>query len=588
MYRHMKPQSIINTIFLTAVSVYSFRLFIPHDPGFIWFIIAVLTYSCFSGVHLQKMETKTIISAAVLGFLLSLMCFFSYQLKLNNAIYFDIQAIISALGLALFFFYALAGIFFYLLNHPRLSTYKSVNNAVNRRVLLFFISFIVILACWTPYFIACFPGNLTSDSIGEIRQQLGLSPLSNHHPVIHQIMIRLCMLPWIHSGNIQNGVILYTVLQMIFTAAIFSYCIVFMASKHVPKKALFCILLFYSCYTINGFFSVTMYKDVPFAGIVLLFSIFLVNELCDEYNQKGLLPDKLNIVILVVLAFLFCTVRNNGYYAFIIGFIFIILFNLKHFRRLLVIFIATLLLVNSYYFILFNITGAKKSASGEMLGLPLHMIARVVKEDNPDLSAEDFIIIKEVIPDYQVLADNYVPDNSDPIKGNGVFLADAFDKNPVRYLKSWLKIGLQYPRTYIDAFLLHTQGFWDVNKNSSTISAYVYDNEFGITQSERSEPLRVFLINLHTFLSNNSIISPFYSIGFMVVLFLFSFVLLLIKGQLQVASPIFILAALWLTVIAGPCCLYHYVYGLTVTIPLFLSLALILPRRNNHSHVFPS
>ena len=223
-----------------------------------------------------------------------------------------------------------------------------------------------------------------------------------------------------------------------------------------------------------------------------------------------------------------------------------------------------------------------------MLGLPLHMIARVVKEDNPDLSAEDFIIIKEVIPDYQVLADNYVPDNSDPIKGNGVFLADAFDKNPVRYLKSWLKIGLQYPRTYIDAFLLHTQGFWDVNKNSSTISAYVYDNEFGITQSERSEPLRVFLINLHTFLSNNSIISPFYSIGFMVVLFLFSFVLLLIKGQLQVASPIFILAALWLTVIAGPCCLYHYVYGLTVTIPLFLSLALILPRRNNHSHVFPS
>ena len=578
----------IKCFLLTVISVYSMRLFIPHSPSFIWVILFILIYSCFFKVRQQKHNTQTIIAASVLGFLFSLMSFLSYQLNLNQAIYFDIPAILCALGLTLFFSYALSGIFSFILDNAEAAAENDSGKAGSKNaILLLSISIAIILLCWLPYLISCFPGNLTSDSVGEIRQQLGTSPLSNHHPVIHQLMIKLCLVPGIISGSVRNGVIIYTLLQMIITAAIFSYSIVFLSRQNVPRPLLLGVLLFFACYTVNGFFSVTMYKDVPFAGITLLLSIFLIKELsssCSTTPRK-----KASLIILILLSFLFCTIRNNGYYAFLLGFVFIILLNLKDYKRLLIVFISTVLLVNSYHFILFSVAGVKKSASGEMLSLPLQMIARVVKNENPDLTSENFEIIHEVIPDYAILSENYIPDNADPIKSEGVFLSEAFDKNPTRYLKSWFKIGMKYPRAYLDAFFLHTQGYWDLNKNYSTISAYICDNEFGITHSEKAEPLRVFLINLHTKLSNNSILSPFFSIGFMVILFLFSFTLLLLKNQLQIASPVFILAALWATAAAGPVCLYHYVYGLTVTVPIFFVLALVLPKqRKVLSQVLPS
>ena len=562
-------------LFLTLFSLYSLRLFISPGPSFIWVILFFLIFYCFSKIHPEKQKKKVLISAAITGILFSLMMFLSYQLNINGTVYFDLRALFCALFLAVFFFYSLTGIFSYLLNCSEFpsSSYLSGKNNFKLLALLTALLFL----CWLPYLVACFPGNLTSDTIGEIRQQLGLSPLSNQHPVIHQLMIRMFLIPGIILGSVKIGVASYVVFQMLITALIFSYSIAFMVRRNVPSLLLLFSFLFFALYTTNGFYSVTMYKDVPFAGITLLLMIALIRELERDCSSDSPFNRILSLVFLVILSFLFCTIRNNGYYAFLIGFILLILFNLKKFKRLIIVFAVTLLLVNSYNYILFDVIDAKKSSTSEMLGVPLQMIARVVATEDPELNAEEFQVLQEVFPDYSLLAGRYTPNNSDPIKGNGVFLPEVFDKDPVRYFKAWAKIGLQYPRTYLDAFLLHTQGYWDPNKEYSSISAYIYENEFGLSQSERTEPLRVFLINLHVFLSDHSLLSPLYSIGFMVILFIFSFTLLLLKGQLRTASPIFILAALWSTAAAAPCCLYQYVYGLTVTIPLFLCFAVTLP-----------
>ncbi len=131
--------------------------------------------------------------------------------------------------------------------------------------------------------------------------------------------------------------------------------------------------------------------------------------------------------------------------------------------------------------------------------------------------------------------------------------------------------------------MLHTCGFWDPLREYSSISASVYSNEFDIVQSTSTEPLRAFLINFHMWASTQSPVSVFYSIGFLVMLFLFSFALLWLKGQKAVACPIFILAALWITSSAAPLCLYQYVYGLTVSIPFFLALSVSLPVKQEAS-----
>ena len=572
-----KPDIIIISL-ESLLSLQALHLFFPWSQSIIWVLLFILFAFFYSKNVFSQSAKEILIAAGILSFFYACMVFFSVQIHRNGAVFFDIRMLLSSVCLFFLFFRILSAVFTRLLS-TSFNTQGKGATIGSSWILLIALALILF---WSPYLVACFPGNLTSDSIGEIRQQLGLSPLSNHHPVIHQLMIKACLLLTNPFGSISAGVSLYIVLQMVTMAVIFSLCLVSLVKNGVSKRLVIAFFAFYALFTIHGFYVVTMYKDVPFAGITLLLMLLLGNELREDFssfNRKKLL----RILGLIFLSFLFCTVRNNGYYAFVIGFVPLLFFQRKSWKKLLLVFLSTILLVNAYNYIIFEKLEIRKSETGEMLGIPLQMLARVVKEENPDLSDEDFLILQDVIPDYSVLAAHYTPDNSDPIKGNGVFLPHIFDANPSIYLKSWLKIGLKYPRTYLDAFLLQTCGFWDPLREYSSISASVYPNEFNIAQSTATEPLRAFLINFHMWASTQSPVSVFYSIGFLVMLFLFSFALLWLKGQKSVACPIFILAALWITSAGAPLCLYQYVYGLTVSIPFFLALSVSLPVKQEAS-----
>ncbi len=575
---HVESKHILWALFFSIISLYSLRLFLPAGPAFIWVILFVLIFSVFLIIHLIPKSRRVLAASVICGILFAAMSFLSYEINANGSLDFYPEIILCFLGLCFFFSNLLAGGFSLLLEIDLQNRSDAVSARSASRIAA---TALLLLVFWLPYLLACYPGNLDSDPLGEIRQQMGMSPLSNHHPVIHQLMIRFCLILGMKIGGIEAGVAVYSILQMIISALVFAFCIDFLIKNHVHRLAVIGVFLFYALYTVNGFYSVTMFKDIPFSCVTLLLSILLIRELRGDYSVPDRRKRIRSLCLIIFLSFLFCTIRNNGYYAFLIGFLFIILFNLKHCKRLVIIFLSVFFLVNGYQFLLFDTLNIPKSSSGEMLGLPLQMLARVVKEEEPDLTDENFTVLKEVIPDYGLLAESYVPDNSDPIKGEPVFFASTFEKDPARYLKSWLRIGLHYPRTYLEAFLFHTQGYWDLNSNYSSITPKIdQPNDFNLSQNSRFESLRFSLIGLHSMLSTRSVLSPLYSIGFMVVLFLFSFALLWVKKQFCYLYPIFLLGVLWLTSMAGPTCLYQYIYGLTVTIPLFLSLALCVPRKS--------
>ena len=80
-------------------------------------------------------------------------------------------------------------------------------------------------------------------------------------------------------GGVENGIALFTVLQMIFVAGTFAACICFLINNGIQKIILYGVFFFYAFYIINGFYAVKLYKDVPFSGITLLFMIMLAKEL---------------------------------------------------------------------------------------------------------------------------------------------------------------------------------------------------------------------------------------------------------------------------------------------------------------------
>ena len=557
---------------LSFLCTCSFRFFFYSEPNLIWVILFFLLFLFFQRFYAEKALKPVKIASAILSILYSILIALDHELRVNGLFTFSLRTAACSVGMAVFFFYSLSWLLSVLLRKPTFTSFKSGNS---RACLLPLAGFILLF--WLPYLLASFPGNVNSDAICEIRQQIGLSPLSNHHPIIHQFLIRICLSIDSLFGGLEAGVAVYSILQMAVMAILFALCICFLAENGASIGIQICAFLFYALYPINGFYSVTMYKDVPFAGAVLLIMILLIRELREE---KSSVKNRGRIISLILLFFFFCTVRNNGYYAFLVGFPLLMLCCSRQAKRLLIIFLSVLLLVAGYRYVIFDVAGAARSASGEALSLPLQMLARVVSMDNPDLEESDFQILGEVIPDYSILANNYIPDNSDPIKDPRVFLSGSFSASPFKYMKSWIRIGLHYPRTYLDAFLLHTRGYWSPNIRSSTITAEIYQpNGLNLTQNTIFAPLRYSLISLYDSISLMSVLSVFFSMGFFVILYLFSAALLALKKQFPVLYPMLICFALWLTVIAGPITAFHYFYALATALPLFLGLAISLRPR---------
>ena len=96
-------------------------------------------------------------------------------------------------------------------------------------------------------------------------------------------------------------------------------------------------------------------------------------------REKGLRKGIGWLLALTAVLFLFCISRNNGVYAFIIGFTLYTLANKKYIKRYAIIFVTVMLLFVSYNYLIYNVLGVTKGRTAEMLSVPLQQIARTVK-----------------------------------------------------------------------------------------------------------------------------------------------------------------------------------------------------------------
>ena len=364
----------------------------------------------------------------------------------------------------------------------------------------------------------------------------------------------------------------YTAVQMLLLAFSFALCVRLLGRMGVNKYIRGGVYAFFALFTVNAFYSVTLWKDVLHGAATLLLMLLLVLEVKESGNGAGRIWRS---VLIAAAAFLFCALRNNGWYAFLLGFPFFILCNRKCWKRLCLIFAAVVVAVSAYNYLLFDVMGIKKSASGEALSVPLQQIARTASLNPEELEGEEFAVLKEVFPEIESLGDKYVPYISDPVKAPETFLSDVFSQNPARYLKEWAKLGLKHPVTYVEAFLLQCYGYWYPDVDYWIIHNTIEENDLGIAHRQERFALRHELGELARDLTQELPTAILFSLGLMVWLMIAAAALLILKGQGSFATPIWILAMFWLTTLASPVyCEYRYLYGFVVSVPLFTGLAI--------------
>lgn len=388
---------------------------------------------------------------------------------------------------------------------------------------LFGISMLIITVIDCVYLFACaYPGNLSHDSIMQIMQILNNS-YSNHHPFYHTMLIKICISIGLNVfGNINAAVAVYSVFQILFMAACFSFAIITLYQLNISLKWIAICFIWYAIMPYHIIYSITMWKDVMFGGGVLLFTVSLFRIWFEIGKNK-----KFNHVMFVVGCLCFCLLRSNGLISLAIATICMLLIFRGTYKKIYRILLITLGVSCLLTGPVLNYLGVKPTETVEALSIPLQQIARVVV-DNEEITDEQKERIDNIL-DISQISEKYLPYISDPIKI--LFDSEYFSEHKREFFELWIELGIEHPETYVKAWIDQTKGYWNGGYSYWIYSHWLQENDFGIERTVVSGNMRNAMVAYSEYLQEDSIFGVFSGIGFHVWIVLLLSVLNFFRGD---------------------------------------------------------
>lgn len=579
-----------NVIFfvVSLLAIMSLNVSLDVSKGFIdsfsansvvWVFVVCFFYWILSDVSKiddKRLKITCIIIAVILALMEVIGNSLDWYLNLDGLFYgkkIFVRALFKICGFTVVIYSVLCKLFWKLKDY-KLNNFEGKYFTANKRS--FFIVWLVIFLAWIPYLLKYYPGITTLDSLDQICQSIGITQLSNHHPVTHTAVISIFMNIGKSVGNYNLGIALYSVFQMLMLSAVFSLGIYYMAKKNVNFIWRMVSLLFLALYPVNGMYSITMWKDIPFAACMLIFVIMLY----EIVSSKGEFFEKKKNIFLFVLSMIAVILfRNNGFYVVILTLPIILIAYRKYYKKIIAVFAFILCVYAIWKGPVFKALNVKEGSSGEALSVPLQQFARIVKEHSEELTDEE----KENIHKYLKTRDLdklYDPKLSDNVKAT--FDNEYFKQDKKTFVVTWVKLCFKYPRTVIESFLCNSYGYWYPEFQYWVVARGVANTSFYGDISlpvEQHSLLKDALWNKYDSLiekRNIPVTSMLFSIGFMFWVVIVSFGYVVYKKEyrkLLIFAPVLVL---WLTCLASPVSgEYRYMYAMFTMIPLLIGISLI-------------
>lgn len=426
-------------------------------------------------VHAKNTNRTSLVLALIFTALYMLVDYPHYiELLTNTGFRLGIIAI-TYTGFTILFYYLLKFLFSYTCNISRLeeillTKYQDASyhcpcrsqklSAVLSAVINFYrdhtalSSFLLCLLCWLPYYLYQYPGIMTPDSINQFEQVLGVIPYNNHHPFAHTMVFALLYkAAFALTGDMVVSVGFYTFAQMCLLSAGMAFFISTLRQQRIRPFVLLLLTAFYALIPYHAVFSVTIWKDIPFAAAVLFFNCLLLRLIL---RGSLLIHER---ILLLFSGMMICLFRSNGWYAFLVAVPFLLSFFRKQKRQVYPCLLVTLLLCVLIKYPVMNHLQVTQPDLIESLCIPTQQIAAVLCNDR-ELTAEERELIENVV-DLTYIKELYNPTFADNMKelvraGDQEYLAT----HKKEFLKLWISLGLRYPGDYLNAYIQQTYGYW--------------------------------------------------------------------------------------------------------------------------------
>ena len=467
----------------------------------------------------------------------------------------------------------------------------------------FIIPLIIILICWIPYIIAFYPGILFQDSSNQIRQYFGYDipedsstnsvnlidenvKITNHHPVVHTIILGLCMQLGKIIGNDNLGVFTYILLQIMLLSSTFAYVINFMKKLKIPNWVRIFSLGFFALLPIIPIYAMEVTKDVPFTCFIIIYIIQIYKLIQKANEEKINIRNSIKIIMESILVVLF---RNNGIYVIIMSLPLIAIIDKLNRKKILILSLIIVILYEEFNSILLPTLKISKASIREALSIPFQQTDRYVKKYSNEIPEEEKVAIDKVL-DYDTLPERYDPLNADPVKNK--YNKDTTSQELKNYIKVWFQELIRHPCTYIQATMNNTYGyFYPESKIRQYTTDFIVDShesinktgDFNYSYIQSLKPLRQVINKISKTAQIIPGISWLINIALNVWLIITLFVYLLYIRKYKYLIYLMPFISIILVCIASPINAYYryaisYIFAMPLTISIFID---ILKREEN-------
>lgn len=439
----------------------------------------------------------------------------------------------------------------------------------NHPVLVFLGVFATIVCIDLLYlFFDAYPGILTTDSVTTIRQLMGDDAYNNTMPFWHTVTVKAFVAPALALfGDMNAAVACFHVGQILFMAACFAYVIMTLYQIGVPLWYLAGVYAVYAFQPHNIVYSVTLWKDVPFAGAAVVFITALFRLM------KGVGKPKFNYTVFVLGALGFSLLRTNGWYAFLVTVLVMTFLLGQKRRKLLIVMVAVLI----FCWILINpvlsVMGVEETNMVEAFAVPMQQVARVIAEGR-ELTSEESWLLGEIFW-LDKVPELYNPLTVDPIK----FETFRYDRVPHilenrgEYLHLYLSLGLKYPGDYLKAWIDETKGYWNGGYFFWIYTKHMGDNFYGITNTAGDNLIARLFAAAFRYIEKPAFLQPMTSIGLHIWALITCTLVSALKKREEflLGIPLIVLVAgLWLgTPVYSE---FRYAYPVILSMPLILGV----------------
>lgn len=304
----------------------------------------------------------------------------------------------------------------------------------------------LISLCWLPFFLAFYPGVGMNDEIYVMQDPIGMT----NQPIMYNLFLASFYKVGLFLFNDYFIGTAAVILVMMFLMALaIAYVLRWLLNKGLNKRIVFVYGIYYTFFPLIIDYAIAAVKDKAFAVALML----LVPITFDLIKEKFQDCSWTRLRYFMLVCSIMMWTRNNGGYIFI-AFCGCILYFMQGSKKQFLKLAIPVLICG----MLPSLVMGKNFSEG--LGVPLQQISRVVALERP-ISDQDKAFIGKMMP-LDLIKQNYNPYNVDRIKWNSAYDRQFTDTHKQEFFSTWWNLFKQYPKDYIDAWLLTTQGFWGI------------------------------------------------------------------------------------------------------------------------------